>query len=95
MGDEERYDLISMLASDPTAGDVMIGTGGCRKVRVRKPGTGKSGGYRVVTYFGGGDIPLVLLTLFGKNERTNLDRAERNSLKAMVARLDAELRTKI
>ena len=92
MAEEERGDLISLLASDPTTGDMMVGTGGCRKVRIKKPGTGKSGGYRVVTYFGGGDIPLILLTVFGKNERANLDRAERNALKALVSRLDAELR---
>ena len=92
MAEEERGELISLLANNPTAGDLMVGTGGCRKVRFRKPGKGKSGGYRVVTYYGGGDIPLILLTVFGKNERANLDRAERNALKAMVARLDEELR---
>ena len=70
----------------------MVGTGGCRKVQFKKPGTGKSGGYRVVTYYEGGEIPLILLTVFGKNERANLDRAERNELKALVARLDKELR---
>ena len=92
MAEEERGHLISLLANDPTAGEVMVGTGGCRKVRFKKPGTGKSGGYRVVTYYGGGEIPLILLTVFGKNERANLDRAERNALKALVARLDKELR---
>ena len=92
MAEEERGDLISLLAADPTAGEVMVGTGGCRKVRLKKPGTGKSGGYRVVTYYGGGEIPLILLTVFGKNERANLDRAERNALKTLVARLDKELR---
>ena len=92
MAEEERGELISLLANNPTAGDLMVGTGGCRKVRFRKPGKGKSGGYRVVTYYGGGDIPLILLTVFGKNERANLDRAERNALKAVVARLDEELR---
>ena len=90
MAEEERGDLISLLAADPTAGEVMVG--GCRKVRLKKPGTGKSGGYRVVTYYGGGEIPLILLTVFGKNERANLDRAERNALKTLVARLDKELR---
>ena len=45
-----------------------------------------------MTYYGGGEIPLILLTVFGKNERANLDRAERNALKTLVARLDKELR---
>lgn len=36
MAEEERGDLISLLAADPTAGEVMVG--GCRKVRLKKPG---------------------------------------------------------
>lgn len=67
-------------------------TGGCRKFRFKKPGSGKSGGYRVVTYFGGGEIPVVLLTVFGKNEKDNLTKAERNELRKLVVRLDSELR---
>lgn len=54
-----------ILAADPVIGDVMEGTGGCRKVRFAKPGTGKSGGYRVITYFGGDNLPVFLLTVFG------------------------------
>ena len=45
-----------------------------------------------MTYYEGGEIPLIPLTVFGKSERANLDRAERNELKALVARLDKELR---
>jgi hypothetical protein len=32
----------------PEAGDVIVGTGGLRKLRVAKSGQGKSGGYRVI-----------------------------------------------
>ena len=92
MAEDEREELVGLLAANPAAGVVMAGTGGCRKFRFKKPGTGKSGGYRVVTYFGGGDIPIILLTVFGKNDRANLTKAERNALKVLVTRLDAELR---
>lgn len=72
----------------------MQGTGGCRKLRYRKPGTGKSGGYRVVTWFGGDDIPVFLLTMFGKNERANLSKAERNGLAKLTDQLRETLRKK-
>ena len=46
----ERLALISFLAENPTAGDVVPGSGGCRKLRWAISGTGKRGGARVI-YF--------------------------------------------
>lgn len=80
MSDDERAAVVDHLAANPEAGDVMQGCGGARKFRVAKPGRGKSGGYRVITYFGGGDIPLFLITVFGKNEKVSLTMGERNQL---------------
>ena len=48
MDENEHRDLINFLAENPTAGVVMEGTGGVRKVRFAGEGTGKSGGYCVV-----------------------------------------------
>ena len=92
MSDEEREALVDFVAANPTAGDIIQGTGGCRKLRHRKPGTGKSGGYRVITFFDGDDIPVALLTVFGKNERDNLTKGERNALAVAVAQMAVELR---
>lgn len=87
MTEEEREALVAIVASDPTAGHLMQGTGGCRKLRYKKAGTGKSGGYRVITYFGGRGIPVFLLTVFGKNQRANLNQAERNALAKLTGQL--------
>ena len=65
----------------------MRGCGGARKLRVRKPGTGKSGGYWVISYYGGDDVPVFLLTVFGKGEKDNLTKAERNALAGLTKRL--------
>ena len=46
--EEERADIVALLAADPECGDVIRGTGGFRKVRVARKGMGKSGGARVV-----------------------------------------------
>ena len=51
MTDDERNAVVDVLAANPTAGDIMPGCGGARKLRVARPGKGKSGGYRVITYF--------------------------------------------
>ena len=91
MTEEERNAVVDMLAANPLAGDVMPGCGGARKVRVAKPGRGKSGGYRVITYFAGKDVPLFLLTVFGKTERVSLSMAERNGLAALTKRLAESL----
>jgi hypothetical protein len=46
----ERQDFITFIAANPDAGAVIRGTGGCRKVRWSRAGTGKRGGARVI-YF--------------------------------------------
>ncbi|MDO9386538.1 MAG: hypothetical protein Q7T65_07525 [Thiobacillus sp.] len=48
--DSERVAFIDWLAANPDAGDVIPGSGGCRKVRWTRPGMGKRGGARVI-YF--------------------------------------------
>lgn len=39
--DEERADIVALLAADPECGDLIRGTGGFRKVRVARKGMGK------------------------------------------------------
>lgn len=55
-----------------------------RKLRWARDGRGKSGGVRVIYYFHSGVMPLYLLTMFAKNERANLSKAERNALAELV-----------
>ncbi len=45
---DERAELITTLASNPMAGDVIPGTGGVRKLRFGARGRGKRGGFRVI-----------------------------------------------
>ena len=95
MSAAERKAAVDAIASDPLAGDPMVGTGGCRKVRVAGKGKGKSGGYRIITYYGGGDVPVFLLTVFSKGERANLTKAERNALAALTKTLVESLTRKV
>lgn len=73
--DEMRF-AVDLIASSPEAGDVIVGSGGCRKVRIPGKGRGKAGGYRIVTLFGGGHMPVFMLTVLSKGSRANFSDAE-------------------
>jgi hypothetical protein len=80
-----RAEIVDHVAARPRAGEVMQGTGGVRKLRWARGGRGKSGGVRVIYYYHSEAMPLYLLTVFAKNERANLSKAERNDLAKLVA----------
>ena len=84
---DEVKALVDHLATFPDSGDLMVGTGGARKLRWAGRGKGKSGGVRVISFYGGPPVPVFLLTVFGKGEKANLTQAERNELKGVLADL--------
>jgi mRNA-degrading endonuclease RelE of RelBE toxin-antitoxin system len=63
MSEDQHERVVRRVAENPRQGDVIPGTGGARKVRFAGRGKGKSGGYRVVTYFAADDVPVLLLAL--------------------------------
>lgn len=87
LSENERDQLIFYLSTHPEAGDLIQGTGGIRKIRWARKGSGKSGGFRVIYFYYDENIPLFLLTLFGKNNKVNLSKAERNELAKLVKQL--------
>jgi hypothetical protein len=80
----ERLRIVSYIAECPRSGDLIEGTGGARKVRFAGRGKGKSGGYRVITYFGGDDVPVFLLDVYSKGEKVTLSGAQRKELKSTL-----------
>lgn len=85
--EEERDEIIAFLSSNPDAGDIMAGTGGARKVRFGGRGKGKSGGYRIITFYADDDIPLFLLDIYSKDTQANISKADRNELRKMLTAL--------
>ena len=68
----ERLEFIAWIAANPTAGDVIPGADGARKVRWAVQGKGRRGGARVV-YFNLSDDELVLLVaVYAKADMTNI-----------------------
>ena len=91
MGEAEQQAVVDLVAINPEAGDIMPVCGGARKLRVARPGGGKSGGYRVISYFAGQDVPVFLLTVFPKNMKSNLTKAEQNAFCKAVKLLTKSL----
>lgn len=86
-GDEERLEFITYIAHNPMAGDVIPGSGGVRKVRWKREGTGKRGGVRVIYYFRDEMLPLFLLTVYPKSRKDDLSADEVRALRVLVAAL--------
>jgi mRNA-degrading endonuclease RelE of RelBE toxin-antitoxin system len=74
--DEEYKDFQSHLAANPESGDIMQRTGGLRKVRWKSKGKGKRAGVRIIYYFQSRVSRIYLLTLYTKNEVSDLSPEE-------------------
>ena len=81
----ERTAIVTWIAANPEAGDVIKGTGGACKVCFAGKGKGKSGGYRVITCYSGPEMPVFLLNVFAKNEKTDVTPKERHTLRTLLS----------
>jgi len=70
--EDERLEFFLWLASHPDAGDVIPGSGGCRKVRWSRPGMGKRGGVRVIYFVRMAEGEIWLLLVYAKSVRDNI-----------------------
>jgi len=85
--EEERNAFFAWLAANPDAGDVIPGSGGCRKVRWTLQGKGKRGGVRVIYFVRHRYNTLWLLLVYAKSVRENIPA---NLLKQIKEALDDE-----
>jgi hypothetical protein len=74
-----------VIAENPDMGDIIQGTGGVRKTRLKSASKGKSGGFRVCYYFHDmGTGRIYLITIYPKNEKEDLEPNEKKELKELV-----------
>jgi hypothetical protein len=79
-GDEALRALQLELLRNPNAGDVMVGLGGLRKVRMKLPGRGKSGGARVIYLHLPQSGKIVFLFLYTKAKQEDVSPDQRRRL---------------
>jgi len=84
--DEDFKELQSNLAANPDLGDLMPGTGGFRKARWvdARRGKGRRGGLRIIYYHFKSDSQIWLMTIYDKDEATDLTNTEKKALKAAI-----------
>ena len=83
MTEAERELAVMLVAANPLVGDLIVGTGGCRKVRLPGKGKGKSGGYRLITLLVV-DGRVFLLMVYAKGRKVTLTHAEKTTLRRRV-----------
>ena len=86
----ERDVIVDMIAENPRGGELIVGTGGLRKLRVPMQGRGKRGGGRVITYFYDENMPAFLLAFYPKNVQSDLDVRQREAAVALTEAIRAQ-----
>ena len=85
--EDERLQFINWLAANPLAGEVIPGSGGCRKVRWSRAGQGKRGGVRIIYFNRLADGVIWLLVIYAKAVRGSIPA---HLLKAVKEAMDHE-----
>ena len=83
--EEERGEFAAELAASPEAGVVVKESGGIRKIRWKRKGTGKSGGVRVIYFIRNEAEEIVLLLIYAKS---NIDNIKGPALKEIRRALE-------
>ena len=76
--------LEQALLEDPQMGDVIEGTGGARKLRIKLEGRGKSGGGRVIYLDVFEKEHLYLLFAYPKNVQEDLTSEQKKAIQRMI-----------
>lgn len=81
---EDYADFKRELAEHPDSGDIVPGTGGIRKARLKSASRGKSGGFRVCYYDISHKDRIYLIAIYPKNEQENISMEDKKALKGLV-----------
>jgi hypothetical protein len=84
LSDEEYRSFQNYLIEVPTSGNIIIGSGGIRKIRWKGKGHGKRGGTRVIYFWEKSKEQIFMLYGYAKNESENLSKEQLAILKQIV-----------
>ena len=82
--DDEYRELQTVLINRPTAGQVIVGSGGLRKIRWTMRGKGKRGGVRVIYYWIDLQERVLMPYIYPKSERDDLSQSQLKALRKIV-----------
>jgi mRNA-degrading endonuclease RelE of RelBE toxin-antitoxin system len=85
--DEDRAEFVDYIAANPDAGHLIPDTGGLRKIRWGRAGSGKRGGVRVIYFYHDDAMPLFLLLIYAKSQRENWTRDEKIRARALTEQI--------
>jgi hypothetical protein len=88
-GDDALLALQLELVKQPDKGDVIQGTGGLRKVRMKLPSVGKSGGARAIYLHLPARPCIVLVYLYAKSKKSDLTAEEKRTFRQAVENIKA------
>lgn len=83
--EDERAALVDHMARNPLAGVLIPDTGGVRKMRWGRQGSGKRGGARVIYFYHHADAPLYLLLAYAKSGREDMTQDEKRAVRDLVS----------
>src|SRR6202048_74768 len=86
LADDEYRELQDQLARNPELGDLIAGTRGFRKLRWAdaRRGKGRRGGLRIIYYYFLADQQIWLMTVFDKDEASDLTPKKKKALKTVI-----------
>ena len=84
LDDDDLFEMQKYLLKYPSAGDVIAGTGGARKLRFALPHRGKSGGARIIYVDVIQDEQIHLLLCYTKAKQENLTEIQKQQLKKLI-----------
>ena len=94
--DDDAYRLFqNELQDNPEKGDIIQGSGGVRKARLRLPGRGKSGGARVIYLYLANHAVIYFLTLYTKKEQADFTPKQREAVASLVEEIKRAHRSRL
>ncbi len=82
--EQERGEFCAWIAANPEIGNVVPGSGGCRKVRWVRLGMGKRAGVRIIYFTRLASGEIWLLAIYAKSVRGNIPAHILNAIRKAV-----------
>ena len=84
LSEDEYRELQYALVQRPEMGQLIIGSGGLRKIRWRSRGRGKRGGVRIIYYWAVPAHQLLMLLIYPKSQQSDLTSEQIRILKSII-----------